>query len=54
MNAKKPFPHALSLPLIAAPMFFISGPDMVLAACQAGINGGFPTPNCRTTEALTQ
>ncbi|MFM9972878.1 MAG: NAD(P)H-dependent flavin oxidoreductase [Burkholderiales bacterium] len=54
MNAKKPFPHSLSLPLIAAPMFLISGPDMVLAACRAGIIGAFPTPNCRTSEALEE
>jgi len=50
----KPFPHALSLPLIAAPMFLISGPALVLAACREGIIGAFPTPNCRTTEALQQ
>ena len=42
----------LSLPLIAAPMFLISGPELVLAACREGIVGSFPTPNCRTSEAL--
>lgn len=42
----------LELPLIAAPMFLISGPELVLAACRAGIVGSFPTPNCRTAEAL--
>lgn len=33
-------------------MFLISGPDLVLAACREGIIGTFPTPNCRTSEAL--
>ncbi len=42
----------LSLPLIAAPMFLVSGPDLVVAACRAGVIGSFPTVNCRTTEQL--
>ena len=42
----------LRLPLIAAPMFLVSGPDLVLAACAAGIGGAFPAPNARTLEAL--
>lgn len=31
-------------------MFLVSGPDMVLAACRAGVIGSFPGPNCRTIE----
>ena len=42
----------LRLPLIAAPMFRVSGPDLVIAACKAGVIGSFPTANCRTVEAL--
>lgn len=42
----------LRLPLVAAPMFLVSGPEMVIAACRAGIVGAFPTPNCRTTDDL--
>jgi len=42
----------LRLPLVAAPMFLVSGPDLVLAACAAGIGGAFPAPNARTLEAL--
>lgn len=42
----------LRLPVFAAPMFLISGPEMVLAACKAGIIGAFPTPNARPIEAL--
>ena len=52
MKSSKPFPYPLSLPLIAAPMFLISGPDLVLAACGEGVIGAFPTSNCRTGEAL--
>jgi nitronate monooxygenase len=35
-------------------MFLISGPDMVINACRAGIIGCFPTPNARTTETLDE
>ena len=44
----------LRLPVFAAPMFLISGPEMVLAACRAGIVGAFPTPNARPIEQLDQ
>jgi len=37
----------LALPLVAAPMFLVSGPELVLAACRAGIVGAFPFPNGR-------
>lgn len=43
---------SMRLPIIAAPMFLVSGPEMVIAACKAGIAGAFPTPNCRTIEDL--
>ncbi|MBL0899816.1 MAG: nitronate monooxygenase, partial [Reyranella sp.] len=42
----------LKLPLIAAPMFLVSGPALVTAACRAGVIGSFPTANCRTLEEL--
>lgn len=42
----------LRLPVFAAPMFLVSGPDMVIASCKAGIGGAFPTTNCRTVEDL--
>lgn len=44
----------LKLPVIAAPMFLISGPDLVIAACKAGATGCFPTPNARDTAILEQ
>lgn len=46
------FGDRLSLPLIAAPMFLVSGVDLVAAACSSGVIGSFPTVNCRTTEQL--
>jgi len=42
----------LRLPLIAAPMLRVSGPDLVSAACCNGVIGAFPTVNARTTEGL--
>jgi nitronate monooxygenase len=42
----------LRLPLIAAPMFLVSGPALVTAACRAGVVGSFPTANCRTVDEL--
>lgn len=45
-------PFALRLPVVAAPMFLISGPALVLAACRAGIIGAFPTPNARPIATL--
>src|SRR5438067_3167134 len=46
------FRDRLSLPLIAAPMFLISGVDLVVAACRNGVIGAFPTVNCRSPEQL--
>lgn len=42
----------LRLPAIAAPMFLVSGVDMVLAACKAGIIGSFPGNNARSLDEL--
>src|ERR1700738_1380461 len=46
------FRDRLSLPLIAAPMFLVSGVDLVAAACCNGVIGAFPTVNCRSPEQL--
>ncbi len=48
-----PLPHQLknlSAPIIAAPMFLVSGPDLVVETCRAGMVGTFPALNQRTTE----
>lgn len=42
----------LNLPLISAPMFLISSPEMVIECCRNGVIGSFPTPNARTPEIL--
>ena len=46
------FRDRLSLPLIAAPMFLVSGVELVVAACRNGVIGSFPTVNCRSPELL--
>lgn len=46
--------HRLRLPVISAPMFRVSGPDLVVAACQHGVIGAFPTANCRTVDELDE
>jgi nitronate monooxygenase len=52
MALPKDLADRLALPLIAAPMFLVSGPDLVVEACRAGVIGAFPTVNCRTGEEL--
>jgi len=46
------FRDRLSLPLIAAPMFLVSGVDLVVAACRNGVIGAFRRLNCRSPEQL--
>lgn len=46
------FASNLTLPLIAAPLFLVSGPELVIATCKAGILGTFPALNQRTTEGF--
>jgi nitronate monooxygenase len=42
----------LRLPLIAAPMLRVSGPELVSAACRNGVIGAFPTLNARSSEEV--
>ena len=44
----------LTLPLIAAPLFLVSGPELVTAACKAGIVGAFPSLNSRPIEEFAR
>ena len=44
----------LKLPVIAAPMFLVSGPDLVVECCNAGVIGTFPSLNQRTTEGYRE
>lgn len=42
----------LRLPAICAPMFLVTGPDMVISACKSGVLGTFPATNARTVDQL--
>ena len=44
----------LQLPVIAAPLFIISGPDLVIAQCKAGVVGSFPALNARPAALLDE
>ena len=44
----------LRLPAIASPLFIISGPDLVIAQCKAGIVGSFPSLNARPISMLDE
>jgi nitronate monooxygenase len=44
----------LSVPVVGAPLFIISNPDLVLAQCKAGIVGSFPSLNARPIEQLDE
>lgn len=46
--------EGLSLPVVCAPMFLVSGTELAQAACAQGIVGTFPALNARTTELLDQ
>jgi nitronate monooxygenase len=44
--------NRLALPVIGAPLFIISQPDLVIAQCTAGVIGAFPSLNARPAEML--
>ena len=46
--------HRLALPVIGAPMFIVSVPELVLAQCKAGVIGGFPSLNARPEHVLDE
>ena len=50
--ALPPILQKLALPVIGAPMFLVSNPDLVIAQCRAGIVGAFPALNARPQEEL--
>ena len=55
MNTVSTLQHLLAqtrLPVIGAPMFLVSGTDLVVAQCTAGVIGTFPTLNARPQEEL--
>lgn len=54
MSHEQSFIKDLSLPVIAAPMFLISGPKLVIECCKNGIVGTFPALNQRTSEGFEE
>ena len=44
----------LRIPVIASPLFILSGPDLVIAQCKAGIVGSFPSLNARPISMLDE
>ena len=58
MEPSCPLPPVLAdhlrLPVIGAPLFIISGPELVIAQCKAGIVGAFPALNARPVSQLDE
>lgn len=52
MNPPPALRDQIRLPVIGAPMFLVSGPQLVVAQCAAGIIGTFPSLNARPQEQL--
>jgi len=52
--SKASFINELALPAVAAPMFLISGPQLVIECCKNGIVGTFPALNQRTSEGFEE
>ena len=53
MNLPAPFDR-LRLPIIGSPLFIVSGPELVIAQCKAGIIGSFPALNARPSGVLDE
>ena len=45
---------SLRLPIVVAPMFLVSGPDIVIASARSGVIGAFPAPNARSIDILEE
>lgn len=52
MPVPEVFRGRMRVPAIAAPMFLVSGPQLVVATCKAGVAAAFPTLNARNIEQL--
>lgn len=51
---RRVFEGRLRIPVIAAPLFIISNPDLVIAQCKAGVVGSFPALNARPASRLDE
>ncbi|MEZ5708497.1 MAG: nitronate monooxygenase family protein [Blastomonas sp.] len=54
MTMPSPLCDNLRLPVIGSPLFIISGPELVIAQCKAGIIGSFPSLNARPVSQLDE
>ena len=54
MALPESFEGKLRLPAVAAPMFLVSNPALVIESCRSGVVGSFPALNCRTSEGFEQ
>jgi nitronate monooxygenase len=54
MSLPSVFANRLRLPVIGAPLFVISNPDLVIAQCTSGITGAFPSLNARPVTMLDE
>lgn len=54
MSLPSPLFDNLRLPLIGSPLFIVSGPELVIAQCKAGIVGSFPALNARPQSRLDE
>ena len=52
MAIPKHIKNNLSIPVIGSPLFLVSGPELVIAQCKAGIIGSFPALNARPQNVL--
>src|SRR5229473_2309246 len=52
MTLPKQLENRLRVPVVGAPLFIISGPELVIAQCKAGIVGSFPALNARPADQL--
>jgi nitronate monooxygenase len=54
MPLSSPLFDRLRLPVMGSPMFIVSGPELVIAQCKAGIVGSFPALNARPQSQLSE
>ena len=54
MTIPKHIKDNISMPVIGAPLFLVSGPELVIAQCKAGIIGSFPALNARPQHVLDE
>ena len=53
MPLPAPLVDTLELPVVGSPLFIVSGPELVIAQCKAGVVGSFPALNARPVEKLS-